>query len=296
MINLIDWTRPWYASIKTKAEIIVNYGAPETNHHSARPELAEGFLHVDGVLRQAQHERTSEVVDWCAALNLQCIAMSLTNHNGMPLSFVEQSLMSEGMAYEAFISETGKVPTRDNLHDFFNALVWLSFPKIKRQLNALQAAQIARDGIGKSRGPARDAATIFDENAAFMVVSGTAQGTALVEALRNHHWLCAFIDQRGSFGNHAEVWLFGHALMEKLVKPYKAITAHLWVVTASNEYFAMTHSAKRAWLDTQVANDLKTTELSTSRFTPLPVLGLPGWWPDQDREFYGDEKVFRAKR
>ena len=57
MINLIDWTRPWYASIKTKAEIIVNYGAPETNHHSARPELAEGFLHVDGVLRQAHHER-----------------------------------------------------------------------------------------------------------------------------------------------------------------------------------------------------------------------------------------------
>jgi hypothetical protein len=222
--------------------------------------------------------------------------MSLTNHNGMPLSFVDQSSLQEGMAYEAFISETGKVPTRENLHDFFNALVWLSFPRIKRQLNALQAAQIARDGIGKSRGPARDAATIFDENAALMVVSDTPQGKALVEALCNHQWLSAFIDQRNVFGEHAEVWLFGHALMEKLVKPYKAITAHLWVVTAAADYFSMSHSAKRAWLDAQVANDLTATELNTSRFTPLPVLGVPGWWPNQDREFYSDESVFRRKR
>jgi hypothetical protein len=49
------------------------------------------------------------------------------------------------------------VPTRENLHDFFNGLVWQTFPLIKRELNALQAAQIAAAGVGKSRGPARDA-------------------------------------------------------------------------------------------------------------------------------------------
>jgi len=293
----IDWQRPWYASIKTTAEIIISRAATQTNIHSVRPELVEGFLCTDhGMLRQAQHERTSEVADWRAALNQQCTALSLTNHRGLPLSFVDQTSLPEGMAYEAFISDTGKVPTRENLHDFFNALVWLSFPKLKQQLNALQAAQITRDGIGKSRGPARDAATIFDENAALMVVSATTQGKALVDALRNHQWMSAFMDQCDSFGQHADLWLFGHALMEKLVNPYKSITAHLWVVTASEDYFSMRHSAKREWLDVQVANDLATMELSTSRFTPLPVLGVPDWWPDQDREFYADESVFRAKR
>jgi hypothetical protein len=93
--------------------------------------------------------------DWRVALNEQCIAMSLINHRELPLSFVDQATLPQDIAYEVFISETGKIPTRENLHDFFNALVWLSFPNIKRQLNALQAAQIARDGIGKSRGPAR---------------------------------------------------------------------------------------------------------------------------------------------
>jgi hypothetical protein len=26
------------------------------------------------------------------------------------------------------------------------------------------------------------------------------------------------------------------------------------------------------------------------------VLGIPGWWPQQDDTFYADDTVFRAKR
>ena len=76
-----------------------------------------------------------------------------------------QAALPDGCAYEAHIHATGAVPTRDNLHDFFNALVWLHFPTAKRLLNRLQAAAIARDGVQASRGPVRDAATLFDENA-----------------------------------------------------------------------------------------------------------------------------------
>jgi len=92
--------------------------------------------------------------------------------------------------------------------------VWLSFPEIKRQLNALQAAQIAALGIGKSRGPARDAATIFDENAALLVVEHSAAGDELIEALRLHQWDSAFVQQRSKFDRCAKIWSFGHALME----------------------------------------------------------------------------------
>ncbi len=255
----IDWTRPWYTSVSTASGKIVP-------HH-----------------------------DWRAALNSQSAVLSLTNHRGLPLSFVDQTMLPEGTAYEAFISATGDVPTRNNLHDFFNALVWLSFPRIKRQLNALQAAQIAITGVGKWRGPARDAATIFDENAALLVVNDSEQGRALVETLRNHHWNNAFIAQRSTFGPHAQVWLFGHALMEKLVTPYKAITAHTLVTMASDEFFPMDHDARRKWIDLHVANKLATRGLNTHDLTPLPVLGVPGWWPAQDGEFYDDATVFRPK-
>jgi hypothetical protein len=256
----IDWTRPWYASVLAAAQAI-----------NAAP-------------------------DWRAALDAQATAQSLCTARGLPLRFVPQAALPDGMAYEAFIDATGSVPTRDNLHDFFNALVWLSFPRIKAQLNALQAAQIALAGIGKSRGAARDAATIFDENAALIVVRTGAPAAGVVAALRAHQWQDAFVARRAAFGREVEVWLFGHALMEKLVAPYKAITAHSWVLAADDAFFALPRADKRAWIDGAVAAALAGRSLSTADFTPLPVLGVPGWWPAQDAAFYQDAAVFRPKR
>ena len=258
--SAIDWSRDWYAAVRAAAENIIH----------------------------APH--------WRAALNAQAARLALCNQRGLPLSFVPQENLPEGIAYEAFIGATGGVPTRENLHDFFNALVWLSFPRIKRQLNALQAAQIALAGIGKSRGNARDAATIFDENAALIVVCDTAQGRALLDALRRHQWQDVFIGQRAKFGAEVEVWLFGHALMEKLVTPYKAITAHTRAVLVDAAYFALDHAARRDWIDHQVAQELAGQGLHTGCFTPLPVLGVPHWWPGQDQLFYGDASVFRPPR
>jgi hypothetical protein len=209
---------------------------------------------------------------------------------------VPQEDLPEGTAYEQHIGATGCVPTRDNLHDFFNGLVWLTFPRIKVQLNALQAAQIALDGVGKSRGPARDGATIFDENAALLVVRDSAAGHALVDALREHRWHEAFVERRAQWGENTQTWLFGHALMEKLVAPRKAITAHTRVVLAADGYFDMAPDRQRAWIDAHVAAELAAEGLSTACFTPLPVLGVPGWWPEQDEEFYADTSVFRPKR
>jgi hypothetical protein len=259
MFGSVDWTRPWYASIKP-------------------------------IAKQAMGNE-----NWLSTLNHQATTRALNNHRGMPLSFVAQTALPAGMAYETFISQTGQIPTRQNLHDYFNALVWLSFPAIKQQLNALQAAQIATSGVGQSRGGTRDAATIFDENCALLVASDTAQGHELVEGLRGHQWQQVFIEQRELFEKHVEVWLFGHALMEKLVTPYKSITAHAWHVMMPESFFAMPHQLRREQLDKHVADDLEQRGLSTARFTPLPVLGIPGWWQPQDADFYADTSVFRAK-
>lgn len=256
----IDWTRPWYASVLPASQKIL------------------------------------ATQDWRGALNQTAQEMRLRNHRDLPLQFIPQEGLPEGVAYEAHISSAGKVPTRENLHDFFNALVWLSFPKIKRQLNALQAAQIAQLGIGKSRGPARDAATIFDENAAILVLEDSDVGRQLLVHLQAHEWHKALYEMSAHFGTQAQVWSFGHALMEKLVQPYKAITAHTWVVWANSEFFAMSHDAQAAWIDETVSATLHRHDLSTADYTPLPVAGIPGWNAEQTAAFYQDSTVFRAKR
>ena len=261
MLEQIDWTRHWYDSV--------------------RPAFNRLGKDADTV---------------SDALNAGAAGLGLVNAAGQPVRFVPQSDLPEGQAYEQFIGATGCVPTRDNLHDFFNGLVWLTFPRIKQRLNALQAVQIALAGVGKSRGPARDAATIFDENAALLVVRDSEAARALVDALRGHRWTDALFHRRAQFGADVQLWLFGHALMEKLVAPRKAITAHTRVVVAPDAYFALDWDAQRRWIDDAVAAELAAGDLTTSSFTPLPVLGVPGWYEGQDDAFYADTSVFRPKR
>lgn len=233
--------------------------------------------------------------DWRPGLCELAARIELANHRGLPIRFVPQADLPPNTTYEAFISATGGVPTRDNLHDFFNALVWLSFPGVKTQLNALQADEIDRrkkEGANTAvRGKLRDAATLFDENAALLVT----HDADLIEKLRAHAWEDVFIGHRDTFGQSWDVWLFGHALMEKLVKPYKAITAHAFPVVVDQTYFALPLSEKRLFLDRLVADKLKAG-LMKEVFTPLPVLGIPRWWEGQDDPFYRDTAVFRPMR
>lgn len=234
--------------------------------------------------------------DWRAALNRRAVLAGLKNQHGRPIRFVSQQDLPAELSYEAYINTTGRVPTRENLHDFFNALIWLTYARVKVQLNALQAAQIARLGIGKSRGPSRDAATLFDENAAILAVTDNDTGHNLVTALRHHQWAEVFIQQREQFMTHVDVVLFGHAIMEKLVQPYKAITAHTLVCWVDADFHQLDSSGKTTILDRQMATQLSACELVTSIFSPLPVLGIPGWWPRQDVQFYADTNVFRPER
>lgn len=201
---------------------------------------------------------------------------------GAPVRFVPQSELPAGLAYEQFIFEQQRVPTRDGLHDFFNGLVWLHFPSAKRRLNQLQAAQIAADGVLPVRGPVRDAITVFDENAALLQAPD-----ALWEALAARDWPQLFITRRPLWAQ-VRLTLFGHALLEKLVQPRKAITAHVYRAPLD-----LAPDALDAWL----AQDLQAPRLAGKPFVPLPVLGVPGWWlPNEAPGFYADAQVFRPPR
>ena len=207
----------------------------------------------------------------------------LLNASGTaPVRFVDQSALPDSMAYEQFIFETGTVPTRDNLHDFFNGLCWLTFPQIKKKLNQLLAEQLAMDGVQKVRGPVRDAITLFDENAAFLLAP-----QPLWDALINRNWQRLFVELRPLWRD-AQLVLFGHALLEKLVYPRKPIVAHV--------YRAQPAINSIAELDVWVADDVNASRLAGKPFAPLPVLGVPGWWPENENPcFYEDILVFRPE-
>lgn len=195
------------------------------------------------------------------------------------LRFVDAAAQPPGEAYEAFIARTARVPTRDNLHDLFNGLVWLDQPALKRRLNEWQAAEIAAHGIGARRGALRDALTVFDENGALLQAP-----TPLVEALRRHDWQAAFGSLRSAWRD-AELTLVGHALLEKLTAPRKAITAHVLVLGEGGDPWGRVLARRGA----QAA-----ASRAERPFVPLPVLGVPGWWPEnEDSRFYADLEVFR---
>ena len=197
--------------------------------------------------------------------------------------FVPQAALPAGMAYEQFIHDQGDVPTRDNLHDFFNGLIWLHYPATKRRFNQLQAQAIALDGVGAVRGPVRDALTVFDENGAVLLAP-----PALHAALAARQWRRLCVELRPLW-QQARLLILGHALLEKLALPRKSITAHV--------YQAQTAINNIVNVDAGLAHDLTAPWLAVKPFAPLPVLGVPGWWADnQNFCFYDDSLVFRSAR
>lgn len=204
-----------------------------------------------------------------------------------PLCFVDGESAPPGEAYEAFIARTAGVPTRNNLHDLFNGLVWMCFPHIKRRLNELQAAQIARDGTSGLRGPLRDALTLLDENGMLLVAP-----PALQRALIARDWKDLFITHRALWCD-ARIAVFGHALLEKLtIAPRKNLTAHVLLLPqdgaldASAGFESIAHGPA-----------LGAGWLATKPFAPLPVMGIPGWCCENENfSFYDDSEVFRPRR
>jgi len=131
--------------------------------------------------------------------------------------------------------------------------------------------------------PARDALTLFDENAALLRAPD-----ALWDALVAKDWVRVFGSLRGLWDESCLV-LFGHALLEKLVCPRKSITAHVYLVHPATDSIA----DMDAWL----AADLSADKLAAKPFAHLPVLGVPGWWAGNAAPgFYDDTTVFRAAR
>jgi hypothetical protein len=216
-------------------------------------------------------ERTLE------GLNRLAEARGLRTENGKPVRFVPPG--AKDAYYEVRVFETGQVETRpDNLHDFFNALAWLAFPRAKARINALHAAEIPREG-GR-RGRLRDLLTIFDEGGAIVL----CDDAPLLQLLKDFEWKTLFWDRRERVNRGIRIVVFGHAVLEQALKPWPGINCKAILAPAGADPGAMVH----AWLGNLQPG------ASPRDLAPLPIFGYPGWWP-QDAGFYEDTRYFRPR-
>lgn len=211
--------------------------------------------------------------------------------NGQRVRFVAPR--QDGLVYECRIWESGEVETRpDNWHDFFNALVWLSFPQTKIAVSA--AHMRAMQAPGEVRGTTRDALTHFDE-CGIVVLSSQPD---LLGLLRDFQWKQLFVERRAEVICSMRFVIFGHATYEQMLKPFRGLTAKAVLYEVSEAWLAMVDSEQLAAVDKLLAADLISGRYTRPRdFQPLPLLGIPGVTPDnEDPAYYDDTWQFRPGR
>jgi hypothetical protein len=200
---------------------------------------------------------------------------------------------ADGLVYECRIWENGEVETRpDNWHDFFNALVWLSFPLTK---NAISAAHVgAMQQPGEKRSLLRDTLTHFDE-CGIVVLSGQP---ALLDLLRGFRWRELFVAQRAAVLRDMRFIVFGHATYEALLAPFRGLTAKAVLYEVDADWLAQPPSEQVAAVDRMLATDVAAGRFVRPRdFQPLPLLGIPGVVPESEAPtYYDDTWQFRPGR
>jgi hypothetical protein len=224
-------------------------------------------------------------------LNALAAERAITSGGGAPLRFVAPAPRNE--PYELRIFRDGTVPTRPgSWHDLFNALVWLSFPRTKAVLNRLHVAEIERLAGARERGPVRDVLTLFDESGLVMATSDAG----LAERLSDFDWTGLFVERRQEVVARARFYVFGHAVMEKALAPFKGITARTLVIEADGALLRAPVAAQVEALDARAAAHFERRDLlaSTRTLSPLPILGIPGWCREnEDPGYYADTTHFR---
>lgn len=216
---------------------------------------------------------------------------------GSVLGFVPQAGKPARMEdkYEARIYLQGEVQTRtENWHDLFNALVWLAFPLAKITINARHFESISQSTGDGNRDRAQDALTLFDESGLVVLYSDDD----LAHLLEGFQWHELFHVKRQAVNERMRFMVFGHSLYEKALKPYIGFTGKGLLLRVDAEFFSMPMEKQLKYVDERVADRLSLQgTISSSDLSPVPLLGVPGWWRDnEDERFYANERYFRAPR
>jgi hypothetical protein len=234
---------------------------------------------------------------WPGIARLNQCAAGISNFRGQPIRFVANDDITATAHYEIRIAETGQVATRENWHDFFNAMSWLSFPEAKSAISEMHARLLSAHGEKelRERSTPRDVLTLFDEGG--MIV--TSSDESLLDLVRGFEWKKLFVERRMDVMGSMRFYLFGHSMLEKALDPYVGVTAKAILLKVDDAFLSSSHAAQVRQVDHRVAAWLMDeAKLSSSKnFSPLPWLGVPGWWTgNESPAFYDNEQYFRRGR
>jgi len=160
-----------------------------------------------------EHQEWPPIAEWNAH-----VPLSLMSVGGAQISFIEQPPKKKGaLPYDERIYTHGEVPSRpNNWHDFFNMLVWLTFPATKRAINARQRAAL-RPGA-PTRTPEQDALAMLDEGGAIVLTTQPVD-----DIVRRG-------DAEALARTDARVLVLGHAIYEHLVVGSGIVRAFVQVI------------------------------------------------------------------
>ena len=222
---------------------------------------------------------SEEQIPACETLNHGFTHKNLNDKN-LRFFIQDETLPFAEMGYEERIFLHGLIATRkQNWHDFFNAMVWHKYPETKKAINAIHYQEIHKQK-SSLRSRKRDLLTLFDESGVIVVA-----GDKYLDMIRNHQWVELFIENKESWlDGTIQLYTFGHAMFEKYLNPYIGMTAQ-----------ALLLSNFKSEIDVSLARDLENGKILNSKaeLSPLPLLGIPYWHKNQDKDFYANKSYFR---
>lgn len=265
------------------------------SHFLERGALYSSLRRIGAALEHREHWPDLQ------ALNALLATQPVHTESGARLRVVAQGEPPAGSAdrlakkYEARIYRHGELQTRaQNWHDLFNLLAWLHFPRTKARLNALHYRELLQaHGPATNRSTLQDALTLFDEGG-LIVASTDAQWLGLI---RTFQWKTLFWEQRAAVLRDMRFYLFGHALYEKALAPYKGLTAKAVLLHVPTALLAADEAARIAQLDAATADWFGDggALTSTQLLAPVPILGIPGWdSANEHGDYYDDSEYFRS--
>ena len=221
----------------------------------------------------------------------------IVNARGQRIQFVEQisrpAHFEDGFEPRTFLE--GEVMVRPlNWHDLFNALSWMTYPTSKAVINARHYAELTSRS-GSDRTATGDALTLFDEDG-LVVLSSDPE---LLDLLREFRWKELFWTRRDEVRHNVRFLIFGHAMAEKALDPFVGMTGKALLFRVPDETIRLQGSDLNKVADQLVAGRINDPENLTHgrALAPLPVLGVPGWWPENENAiFYDDTTYFRPGR
>ena len=218
--------------------------------------------------------------------------LKIVQQDGKPGHFHEH--------YAPRVYLTGEIQTRtENWHDFFQYLTWFMFPKTKAVINAthVPAAQKRieqKTDLGR-RSPVENMLSLFDEGGAVILCSDDS----MLQLIRDFQWKELFWQRREELSLKLKLVTFGHALYEKGLSPYVGMTANCILLHVDESVLKQSDQQQLDYIDLELAQILTQGELykKPKDLSPFPLLGLPGWDDDNEKESYYDNlNYFRTGR